>query len=100
MQNVNVINLEAAQNAKEKERKRQVVAARINKQVQERKQAVATANAQAREQAQRELREEIKARFMLAPYATEADFNEAWKRDKLTMIREYEHSQRLPVNRM
>lgn len=100
MQNINAINLVAAQTAKEKERKRQAVAARINKHAQERKQAVATANAQAREQAQKELREQIKARFMRAPYVTEADFNEAWKRDKLTMIREYERSPRLSVNRM
>jgi len=31
---------------------------------------------------------------MLNAWATEADFNEAWKRDKLTMIREYEQSRR------
>ena len=100
MQNIQAINLVAERTRKENERKRQAVVARINKQVQERKQAVATANAQAREQAQKELREEIKARFMLAPYATEADFNEAWKRDKLTMIRDYERSHPLSFNRM
>ena len=100
MQNINVINLEAQQAANEKERKRQVVAARINKQVQERKHAAALADAEAREQAQKELRAEIKARFMLAPYATEADFDKAWRKDKLTLIREYEQSQRLSVIRM
>jgi len=31
---------------------------------------------------------------MMQPWATEQDFNEAWKRDKLTMIREYEQARR------
>lgn len=95
-----MINLVAEQTRKENERKRQVVAARINKQVQRRKQAAAVANAEAREQAQKQLRAKIKAQFMLAPYAIEADFNEAWKRDKLTTIREYEQSRRFSANRM
>ena len=54
------------------------------------KQAVELANAQARVEAQKNLRKEVKRQFMLNAWATDADFNEAWKRDKLTMIREYE----------
>lgn len=100
MQNINAINLIAEQTRKENERKRQVLAARINKQVHERKQAAALANAEAREQAQLELKKEIKAQFLLAPYATEADFNEAWKRDKFALIRDYEQSRRFVANRM
>ncbi len=99
MQDVKVINILAEREAKEKERKRQVVAAKINQSIQQRKQAAALANEEARAQAQKDLREEVKRRFMLAAWATEADFNEAWKRDKLTLIREHEQSQRA-ISRM
>ena len=92
MQNIKAINLIAEQTRKEKERKRKVVAARINESNRRRRQAAELANAQARVEAQKELREEVKRRFMLNSWATEADFNEAWKRDKLAMIREYEQS--------
>ncbi|SRR6266498_2317615 len=92
MQNIQAINLVAEQTRKENERKRQVVAARINEHNRQRKQAAELATAQARVEAQKELREEVKRNFMLNPWATEADFNEAWKRDKLVMIREYEQS--------
>ena len=94
MQNIAVINAIAEQTRKEKERKRKAVAARINERNRQRKQAAELANAQARVEVQKEFREEVKRRFMLNAWATEADFNEAWKRDKLTMIREYEQSRR------
>jgi hypothetical protein len=94
MQNIQAINLVAEQTRKENERKRKTVAARINEQNRRRHKAAELANEQARVEAQKELREEVKRRFMLNPWATEADFNEAWKRDKLTLIREYEQSLR------
>jgi F0F1-type ATP synthase membrane subunit b/b' len=92
MQNINAINEIAEQTRREKERKRKEVVARIKQQHQRRREAAELANAQARVDAQKALREEVKRQFMLNPWATEADFNEAWKRDKLTMIREYQQS--------
>jgi hypothetical protein len=91
MQNIQAINLVAEQQRKEKERKRQAVAARINEQNRRRHEAAELANAQVRVEAQKKLREEVKRHIMLNAWATEAD---AWKRDKLTMIREYEQSRR------
>ena len=91
-QNINTINLIAERQRREKERERQAIAARINEQNRRRHEAAELANAQARVEAQQKLREEVKRHFMLNPWATEADFNDAWKRDKLTMIREYEQS--------
>jgi hypothetical protein len=94
MQNIQAINLVAEQTRKENERKRKAVASRINEQNRRRHKAVELAKEQARVEAQKELREEVKRRFMLNPWATEADFNEAWKRDKLMLIRDYEQSLR------
>lgn len=100
MQNqVEVINAIAARERKEREEKRQAVVARVNRQTRDRKAAAALADEQARAEAQANLKSEIKQRFMLNPWATEADFNEAWKRDKLPLIREYEQS-RLVTPRM
>lgn len=92
MQNIKAINLVAAQTARENERRRKVVVARIKQHHQRRLAAAELANAQARVEAQKQMREEVKRHFMRTPWATEADFNEAWKKDKLTMIREYEQS--------
>jgi hypothetical protein len=94
-QNINAINLIAERQRREKERERQAVAARINEKNRRRHEAAELANTQARVEAQKKLREEVKRDFMMNPWATEADFNEAWKRDKLTMIREYEQSRRV-----
>jgi hypothetical protein len=92
MQNIQAINLVAERTQKENERERQAVAARVNNQMRERKEAAARADEERRAQAQKELREEVRQHFMRNPWATEADFNDVWKRDKLTMIREYERS--------
>jgi len=94
MQNIEVINIIAERNAREKERKRQASAARINEQIRKRKEQARIADEQSRIEAQKQLREEVKRHFMLNAWATEKDFDEAWKRDKLTMIREYEQAQR------
>ena len=95
MQNqVAVINVIAARERKEREEKRQAVVARINRQARERKARAQAQDEQARIEVQANLKSEIKRRFMLQPWASEADFNEAWKRDKFTMMREYEHAQR------
>jgi len=93
-QNINAINLVAERNAKEKEEKRRVVAARINEQIRKRNEQARIADEQMRTETQRQLREEVKRHFMLSPWATEKDFDEAWKRDKLAIIREYEQAQR------
>jgi len=93
-QNINAINLVAEQTRKENERKRKAIVAGINEQNRRRREAAEVANAQARVDAQKELREEVKRHSMLNAWVTEADFNEAWKRDKLAMIREYEQSRR------
>jgi len=91
-QNINAINLIAERQRREKERQRQAVVARVNEKNRRRHEAAELANAQARVEAQKKLREEVKRHFMLNPWATEADFNDAWKKDKLTMIREYQQS--------
>lgn len=91
-QNINAINLVAERQRREKERQRQAVAARINEQNRQRKQAAELANSQARVEAQKELRGEVKRHFMRKSWATEADFNDAWKKEKLAMIREYQQS--------
>ena len=92
MQNINAINAIAERIQKENERKRRAIVARNKQRQQQRREAAELADAQRRVEAQKQLREEVKRHFMLNPWATEADFDEAWKRDKLTMIREYEHS--------
>lgn len=92
MQNIHAINAIAERQRKEQEEKRKAVVARINERKRQRTQAAEFANAQRRTEAKQKLREEVKRHFMLNPWATEADFNEAWKRGKLTMIREYQQS--------
>lgn len=92
MQNIHAINAIAERQRKEQEEKRKAVVARINERKRQRTQAAEVANAQRRTEAKQKLREEVKRHFMLNPWATEADFNEAWKRGKLTMIREYQQS--------
>src|SRR5688500_17653050 len=92
MQNINLINALAEHTRRENERRRKEKVVRIKQQHQRRREAAEVANAQARVEAQQALREEVKRAFMRNPWATEADFNEAWKKDKLTMIREYQQS--------
>ena len=92
MLSITAINVIAEQQRKENERKRKEVVARIKQQHQRRREAAEIADAQRRTKVQTKLREEVKRHFMRNPWATEADFNEAWKRDKFTMIREYQQS--------
>lgn len=99
MQNINLINYDAMWIRRENERKRKEVVARIERETRERKQAAALQDAQARLEALTALCKEVRRHFMQKPWATEELFNEAWKKDSLSLIREYEQSQ-LAIQRM
>jgi methionyl-tRNA synthetase len=93
MLSIDAINAIAEQDRKEKERKRKAIVARINEQQRRRREAAERAEVQARVEAQNKLREEVKRYFMVSNgWATEADFSDAWKKDKLAMIRDYQQS--------
>lgn len=93
---MSVLNLsdldKVAQSASdEQERKRKAKVAQINKEKEARQREVTAADAQRRDEEQKRLKLEVKSYYLTSNlWASEKDFESAWKDDKERLIREHQ----------